>query len=419
MLCLEDADFDLLLMEQPKQDKAESTPLVSVDPKGEKETSGAPPAKCFGKQHPEPIVFQAKAESKDECSGKQHPEPIVFQAKAESKDECFGKQHPEPVVFQAKAESKDEPASEDVEMKEARVEPRKRTRPKRKNKSKQKKPPQKMIYTDYDRCHGSFPPPKIIESEIHLEHRMDTTMEIPRRHDTLHVFGVDIMGTSDIFGYFRPFKPLSVEWLNDSSCNVVLSSEDHIADALGFLGRPVPAADMPSDAIKDKGFCMTYLWYRARPFLKGAAIGHGRDKIDQVHLMLRMATVEDTRPSVQPKVTRKLWMQDRKQMQQVLYQDNLLDHELAERNNRKRKTGRNDGAEKKKSQRKNQQKKQAEKKKVVEEEDSAMMLSEEKTAASHPAVAANLMPSDLRDFITKLRAVHVTPAEASQTNLPG
>ncbi|XP_038670666.1 nuclear cap-binding protein subunit 3 isoform X1 [Scyliorhinus canicula] len=45
---------------------------------------------------------------------------------------------------------------------------------------------------------------------------------IPKvRLEALHVTGVDEMSTEEIFGYFKEYPPSSIEWIDDSSCNVV------------------------------------------------------------------------------------------------------------------------------------------------------------------------------------------------------
>ncbi|XP_067866909.1 nuclear cap-binding protein subunit 3 [Heterodontus francisci] len=45
---------------------------------------------------------------------------------------------------------------------------------------------------------------------------------IPKiRLEALHVTGVDEMSTEEIFAYFKEYPPSSIEWIDDSSCNVV------------------------------------------------------------------------------------------------------------------------------------------------------------------------------------------------------
>ncbi|XP_046876196.1 nuclear cap-binding protein subunit 3 [Hypomesus transpacificus] len=41
------------------------------------------------------------------------------------------------------------------------------------------------------------------------------------RLEALHVAGVDNMSTQDVFGYFKEYPPAHIEWIDDTSCNVV------------------------------------------------------------------------------------------------------------------------------------------------------------------------------------------------------
>nr|XP_033778735.1 nuclear cap-binding protein subunit 3 [Geotrypetes seraphini] len=41
------------------------------------------------------------------------------------------------------------------------------------------------------------------------------------RLDTIHFCGVDEMSTQDIFAYFKEYPPAHIEWVDDTSCNVV------------------------------------------------------------------------------------------------------------------------------------------------------------------------------------------------------
>lgn len=52
------------------------------------------------------------------------------------------------------------------------------------------------------------------------------------RKEALHLFGVDELSTNEVFDYFKSFKPFAVEWINDSSCNVVWKNEIHAANAI-------------------------------------------------------------------------------------------------------------------------------------------------------------------------------------------
>lgn len=48
----------------------------------------------------------------------------------------------------------------------------------------------------------------------------------------LHLFGTDELSTAEIFEYFKDFKPVAVEWINDSACNVLFESFNYAANAL-------------------------------------------------------------------------------------------------------------------------------------------------------------------------------------------
>ncbi|KAJ7423094.1 Nuclear cap-binding protein subunit 3 [Willisornis vidua] len=49
---------------------------------------------------------------------------------------------------------------------------------------------------------------------------------IPKvRLDTIYICGVDEMSTQDIFAYFKEYPPAHIEWLDDTSCNVVWLDE--------------------------------------------------------------------------------------------------------------------------------------------------------------------------------------------------
>ncbi|XP_052832553.1 nuclear cap-binding protein subunit 3 isoform X3 [Octopus bimaculoides] len=57
------------------------------------------------------------------------------------------------------------------------------------------------------------------------------------RLETVHVRGVQDMSTKDVFHYFQEFAPSTVEWIEDSSCNVVWSDAMTAARALNKLSR--------------------------------------------------------------------------------------------------------------------------------------------------------------------------------------
>ena len=48
----------------------------------------------------------------------------------------------------------------------------------------------------------------------------------------MYLYGVDYLSTKKIMEYFSYFKPIKVEWLNDTSCNVIFPSNDNALQAL-------------------------------------------------------------------------------------------------------------------------------------------------------------------------------------------
>lgn len=70
-----------------------------------------------------------------------------------------------------------------------------------------------------------------------------TRRELPRgarpRPEALHAFGVDLLGTNEILRVFRDYGPTYVEWIDDSSCNVLFADGPSAQRALVGVGQPV------------------------------------------------------------------------------------------------------------------------------------------------------------------------------------
>lgn len=56
------------------------------------------------------------------------------------------------------------------------------------------------------------------EAADQAEQRRQTAMTAERRPDSVHLFGIDLMSTADCLQFFTDYAPMSVEWLNDTSC---------------------------------------------------------------------------------------------------------------------------------------------------------------------------------------------------------
>lgn len=114
------------------------------------------------------------------------------------------------------------------------------------------------------------------------EKRRDASADEVPRPEAVHIFGTDKMSTEDLFKYFvidGAAPPAWVEWVNDSSANVVFS--DAAAAAAAVAARTVPL--LPNAQGVD-----TTSW-RTMP-AELAAAGKG------LQLLFRLATTKDVKP---------------------------------------------------------------------------------------------------------------------------
>lgn len=66
------------------------------------------------------------------------------------------------------------------------------------------------------------------------------------RPDTLYVHGVDYLSSDQVISYFAVFYPESVEWLNDSTCNVKFPSAE-----VALLAYNTNAVDRKLDSLEN------------------------------------------------------------------------------------------------------------------------------------------------------------------------
>ncbi|XP_072315808.1 nuclear cap-binding protein subunit 3 isoform X2 [Eucyclogobius newberryi] len=67
------------------------------------------------------------------------------------------------------------------------------------------------------------------------------------RMEALHMSGLDDMSTQGVFGFFREYPPAHIEWIDDTSCNVVWLDEDTCVRALVNTSRmPRPSDTDPA-----------------------------------------------------------------------------------------------------------------------------------------------------------------------------
>lgn len=143
---------------------------------------------------------------------------------------------------------------------------------------------------------ASPPPPDgdadIMETDV-LEARTDAQEGAALRPEAVHMHGTDQMSTRDCLAYFRGYGPSFVEWINDSSCNVVFEDAFSAKRALLALGSPEQGASPASPPHPQAAAP----WYKGNPFAKGPLL---------LPLSLRIACTEDVKPA-SGVVSRNLW----------------------------------------------------------------------------------------------------------------
>lgn len=80
-----------------------------------------------------------------------------------------------------------------------------------------------------------------------LEERKEHGWDIPRRPEAIHLYGVDCMSTADCLSYFSDYGPTFVEWIDDSSCNVLFEDDYTAKRALVGRGNPLPPDNTAPD----------------------------------------------------------------------------------------------------------------------------------------------------------------------------
>ena len=91
---------------------------------------------------------------------------------------------------------------------------------------------------------SSFPIYRLSGADL-WESRREQSAEVPRRAEVIHLYGVDVMSTEEVLVYFRDYSPLRIEWIDDSSCNVIFSSEAAAKRAIVSHGQPFKAGEAP------------------------------------------------------------------------------------------------------------------------------------------------------------------------------
>ena len=71
------------------------------------------------------------------------------------------------------------------------------------------------------------------------------------RRDGLHLYGVDDLKTNEIFEFFADYNPYSLEWINDSSCNLVWKNENKVLKAIVEMTDEYDSTNLTTSNLRD------------------------------------------------------------------------------------------------------------------------------------------------------------------------
>ncbi|KAL4430928.1 hypothetical protein ABPG75_006184 [Micractinium tetrahymenae] len=133
-----------------------------------------------------------------------------------------------------------------------------------------------------------------------FEARRDPSTAVPRRPEAVHIYGVDLMSTGDILKYFADYGPKFVEWINDSSANVLFADAPTAKRAVAGMGKPLPPEEAPEQMGIDPSdpAAIEFLWHKGADFVKAGT---------PIPLIFRIATVDDVKPADRVP-SRRLWL---------------------------------------------------------------------------------------------------------------
>jgi len=116
--------------------------------------------------------------------------------------------------------------------------------------------------------------------ETHICARRELNELAPLRREVLHCYGVDFLSNKEVLEVFETWQPQQVEWLDDSSCNVILEDEDHVQQAIRGLAVGDPSGP----------------WTKTRPLSVGSKDKKGKARrggLKKFCLQLRVASEAD------------------------------------------------------------------------------------------------------------------------------
>jgi hypothetical protein len=83
-----------------------------------------------------------------------------------------------------------------------------------------------------------------LDKKFVIEERREAQPVSGARPEALHIYGVDLLDSNDILRYFADYGPTYIEWLDDSSCNVLFPDEFTVKRVLVQMSEIVPDAQM-------------------------------------------------------------------------------------------------------------------------------------------------------------------------------
>lgn len=82
-----------------------------------------------------------------------------------------------------------------------------------------------------------FPHPEV--HFCNMSNRDELAEDVELRNNTIHLFGVDFFNENEIMGFFENFNPQKIEWINDSSCNIVFEEDTNASNAIFSLSTQI------------------------------------------------------------------------------------------------------------------------------------------------------------------------------------
>eukprot|EP00913_Durusdinium_trenchii_P027869 g26131.t1 len=98
----------------------------------------------------------------------------------------------------------------------------------------------KLLKADYDKKMTLFKAQggvdlSIPSEDVHICPRREHNDLAPLRREVLHCYGVDFLSNKEVLEVFAAWEPKEVEWLDDSSCNLVFETEEAVQKAIREL----------------------------------------------------------------------------------------------------------------------------------------------------------------------------------------